>query len=99
MIFYNLKYDPALIVDNEEFIRLGFFLGILGIMAIWEIIKPKRRLSVSKLLRWSNNLGLVLLNSFLVRLIFLAATLGMATFVSEHGWGGYITMNLPFYQQ
>ncbi len=81
MIFFEL------IVDNEQFIRLGFFLGILVIMAIWEIIKPKRLLTVSKLLRWSNNLGLVLLNSFLLRLIFPTATLGMATFASEHRWG------------
>ncbi len=81
MTFYEL------IVDNEQFIRLGFFLGILVIMTIWEIIKPKRLLTVSKLLRWSNNLGLVLLNSFLLRLIFPTATLGMATFASEHRWG------------
>ena len=75
------------ILDNEQSIRLGFFLGILGIMALWEIFAPKRALKVSKLLRWSNNLGLVFFNSFIVRLLFPAAAVGVASFAAEHGWG------------
>jgi len=64
-------------------------------MAIWEIIAPKRALTVSKALRWSNNLGLVFFNSFILRLIFPAAAVGMAAFATDHGWGLLNYYQLP----
>jgi sterol desaturase/sphingolipid hydroxylase (fatty acid hydroxylase superfamily) len=76
-----------LILQNEMVIRLGFFFCIFAVMAIWEVITPRRALTVSKAVRWANNLGLVLFNSFILRLIFPAAAVGMAAFASEQGWG------------
>ena len=81
-----MSFDE-LILQNEMFIRLGFFFGIFAIMGIWEVIAPRRALTVSKAVRWANNLGLVFLNSFILRLIFPAAAVGMAVFASNHGWG------------
>ena len=75
------------VIANEPSIRLSFFLGILAVMAIWEIIAPKRQRRLSTLLRWTNNLGLVFLNSFILRLIFPAAAVGVASFAVEHNWG------------
>ncbi len=89
MTFYEF------IMENEKTIRLSFFLGILSIMAIWEIIAPRRALTVSKVLRWSNNLGLVFFNSFILRLIFPAAAVGMAAFATDHGWGLLNYYQLP----
>jgi hypothetical protein len=48
------------ILANEAPIRLGFFLGIFAVMAMWEIASPRRQLRNSKAVRWANNLGLVL---------------------------------------
>lgn len=76
-----------LIASNEQPIRLGFFVGTLAVMAVWETLAPKRVLTVSRALRWANNLGLVFLNSFIVRLIFPAAAVGVASFAAAHGWG------------
>ncbi len=84
------------ITDNEKTIRLSFFIGTLAIMALWEIIAPKRALTVSKALRWTNNLGLVFFNSFIVRLLFPAAAVGVAAFASEHGWGLLNYYSIPF---
>ncbi|MGD2119679.1 MAG: sterol desaturase family protein [Chromatiales bacterium] len=56
-------------------------------MAIWEILAPRRQLSVSRTLRWSNNIGLVVFNTVLLRLLFPAAAVGMATFTEKVGWG------------
>ena len=53
------------IMSNEPVIRLSFFLGIFAVMTIWEIIAPRRALTVSKIVRWTNNLGLVFFNSFI----------------------------------
>ncbi len=75
------------IMSNEAVIRLSFFLGIFAVMALWEFLAPRRALTVSKVLRWSNNLGLVFLNTFILRLIFPAAAVGVAAFSSEQGWG------------
>jgi sterol desaturase/sphingolipid hydroxylase (fatty acid hydroxylase superfamily) len=83
------------ITQHEQTIRLSFFLGVLAIMALWEVLAPKRALTVSKVLRWSNNLGLVFFNSFLLRLVFPAAAVGMAAFASEQGWGLFNYFQLP----
>ena len=76
-----------LIQQNEVSIRLGFFFGVFAVMAIWEVIAPRRALTVSKAVRWANNLGLVFFNSFILRLLFPAAAVGMAAFAREQGWG------------
>lgn len=83
------------ITENEQAIRLVFFIGTLAVMAAWEIIAPKRTLTVSRALRWVNNLGLVFFNSFILRLIFPAAAVGMALFANEHGWGLFNYFQLP----
>ena len=75
------------ILANEVSIRLGFFFGIFAVMAAWEVLAPKRALTVSKAVRWANNLGLVFFNSFVLRLLFPAAAVGVAAFASEQGWG------------
>ena len=66
------------ITTHETTIRLSCFFGILALVAMWEVLAPRRELRVSKLLRWSNNLGLVFLNSFILRLLFPAAAVGVA---------------------
>ena len=76
-----------LVVQHEMVIRLSFFFGIFAVMGLWEVAAPRRVLTVSKALRWANNLGLVFFNSFILRLIFPAAAVGMAAFASEQGWG------------
>jgi len=47
----------------EPALRLGAFLGIFAVMAIWKILAPRRALSFSRGLRWTNNLGIVALNN------------------------------------
>ena len=55
-------------------------------MTVWEVLLPKRTLTVSKPMRWLNNLGLVFLNSIIIRLLFPAAAVGMGAFVGTQGW-------------
>lgn len=85
-----------IVTSNELIIRLGFFIGTFIIIALWEVIAPKRALTVSKAIRWLNNLGIVVLNTIILRLLFPAAAVGVAAFVSEQGWGllGYYQVPL-----
>ena len=77
----------AFIQAHEASIRLAFFLAIFAVMALWEMLTPRRALTVSKAVRWVNNIGLVALNTVLLRLLFPAATAGMAAFAADQGWG------------
>src|SRR5690606_40054059 len=73
--------------DHEAIIRLGSFVGIFLVMAAWEVLAPRRTRTLSRLVRWTNNLGLVALNTVVVRLIFPAAAVGMAAYASARDWG------------
>ncbi|MCW8983033.1 MAG: sterol desaturase family protein, partial [Gammaproteobacteria bacterium] len=84
------------IMANEVTVRMSFFFGIFTVMAIWEMIAPRRALTVSKAVRWANNLGLVFLNSFILRLIFPAAAVGVAAFAAENGQGLLNYYEVPF---
>lgn len=75
------------IQNNEAVIRGGFFLGILTLMAVWEFAAPRRRREIPRVLRWSNNLAVVALDTVLVRLSFPVLAVGLAVFAEERGWG------------
>lgn len=85
------------IIQHEVSVRLSFFIGVFALMALWEILAPRRALSTSKALRWSNNLCLVVLNSVILRLLFPAAAVGVAAFVADRGWGllNYFVLSFP----
>lgn len=73
--------------STELAIRIGCFAGVLSIMAAWEIVLPRRRLTAEKPLRWTSNLALVGLNSILVRLVLPLTALGTAQFAETQSWG------------
>jgi sterol desaturase/sphingolipid hydroxylase (fatty acid hydroxylase superfamily) len=84
------------VMQNEAVIRLSFFFGVLAVMALWEVVAPRRALTVSKAMRWLNNLGLVFTNTIILRILFPAAAVGVAAFASENGWGLLNYYHLPF---
>ena len=85
------------ILANEKYVRMGFFFGMLILIGLWEVVAPKRALTVSKTVRWVNNLGLVFFNSFIVRILFPAAAVGVAHFANQQGWGLFNYFVMPFW--
>lgn len=75
------------LMNLEEPIRLGFFFGVFAIMALAELAAPRRKLTVSKGLRWFSNLGIVALNTLIARAILPMAPVAFAAMVMENGWG------------
>ncbi len=75
------------VTNNEAAIRLSAYFGVFLVMALWEFAAPRRSLTVSKSKRWLSNIGIVLLNSVLLRLLFSSAALATAVVASERGWG------------
>lgn len=84
------------VLQHEPAIRLGFFFGILTIMAGWEVLAPRRVLTISKPGRWTNNLGIVFLNSFVLRVLFPAGAVGVALFAGKQGWGLLNYFEVPY---
>jgi len=71
------------ILGHEPAIRLGAFLGILVVMAGWEALAPRRPRSLSRWLRWPSNLGIVVLNTVVLRLAIPVTAVGVAALGQE----------------
>jgi sterol desaturase/sphingolipid hydroxylase (fatty acid hydroxylase superfamily) len=76
-----------LIANHEATIRLGSFLGVFALMALWEILAPRRTLTQPKGSRWLNNIGLVVFNTSLLRVVFPMAAIGVAEYAQLMQWG------------
>jgi len=77
----------SFIMAHEPAIRLTVFLGVLLAVAAWEALAPRRRRMVSRWVRWPGNLGIVALNTVLLRAAFPVAAVGLAALGEQRGWG------------
>jgi sterol desaturase/sphingolipid hydroxylase (fatty acid hydroxylase superfamily) len=75
------------ILTNEAAIRAASFFGIFIVVALWEPVGPRRKLSVSKGLGWINNLGIVFFNTLLLRFLAPLMAVGLAIMAEEENWG------------
>ncbi len=77
----------SFVQNHEAVIRLSAFFGIFAAMALWEWRAPRRTLTLSRARRWSSNLGLVVLNTVMLRLLFPIAAVELAATATARGWG------------
>lgn len=85
---------PAL-DSSEPFIRFGAFVGVFLVLALWEVLAPRRPQAISRQRRWPGNLALSVINTFALRVIFPAAAVGAAIFAESHSWGLFQAINAP----
>ncbi|MBI3516791.1 MAG: sterol desaturase family protein [Proteobacteria bacterium] len=85
--------EPAL--SSEMLIRLGCFLGGFALMALWEAAAPRRAVAIGRAARWPHNLGLVALNTVVLRVLFPIAPVAVALVAQEQGWGLLNTVSVP----
>jgi len=79
-------------VTHESLLRLGLFIGIFAIIALWERLAPRRSEAMQRQRRWRSNLLLVAINSLLVRLLI---PVGAAGFAAQQQWGLLHWLDLP----
>ena len=84
-------------MHHEIAIRLSFFLGVFSLVAIWEIVAPRRVLTTPKVSRWFANLAMVALNPLSVRLLFPVVPTGMALLAQERHWGLLNSFDMPYW--
>ncbi|TSA17277.1 MAG: sterol desaturase family protein [Betaproteobacteria bacterium] len=82
---------------HEPAVRLSAFLGMFALMALWETAAPRRARLLPRRVRWLPNLGLVVLNSLVLRLVFPLAGVGFALLAADRGWGLLNAFALPFW--
>jgi sterol desaturase/sphingolipid hydroxylase (fatty acid hydroxylase superfamily) len=79
----------------EGFIRFGTFVGLLVVMAMWEVWRPRRQFSPGKARRWVTNLTLTVFNTLVVRLTVGAVAVNAALFAQQRGWGVWSLLHVP----
>ena len=85
------------ILSHESAIRLGFFIGILILMGFWESIAPRRPDSISKKSRWFANLGIVVIDSLILRLALPVTAVYIASLNEGSGKGFLNQSGLPYW--
>jgi sterol desaturase/sphingolipid hydroxylase (fatty acid hydroxylase superfamily) len=85
---------PALL-SYEPLARLAAFAGVFIVMAGWEMLRPRRKQSIGRRWRWPNNLGVVVVDSLLVRIVFPIGAVGLALLAEARGFGLFNVVGLP----
>jgi len=86
-----------LLLGNEVAIRLIFFTAIFAFMASWEVLAPRRTGQVKRRLRWPSNLGIVIINTLLLRIVMPTTAVGLALAGETAGWGLLQQFDLPLW--
>lgn len=85
------------LLANEPMLRLAVFLGVLVAMTGWELAAPRRRQDIPRVIRWTNNLALVVVDTVILRLTFPILAVGLALMAEERGWGLFNVLDLPLW--
>lgn len=78
---------PEWLFAHEPAVRLAAFAGVLALMAAWEWRAARRTPAGPRGRRWARNLGLIALDSALVRLVFPLTAVGVGAYTEAHGIG------------
>ena len=84
-----------MLTTNEALVRLAAFACILAALAVWELLAPRRPERLGRRLRWPGNLGVVALDTLLVRVLFPTTAIGLALVCEARGWGLLQALALP----
>ncbi|MFM1813379.1 MAG: hypothetical protein RLZ98_74 [Pseudomonadota bacterium] len=91
---------------NEATLRLTAFLSILVVMAVLEVIWPRRALSAPKIKRWGTNLSIVAIDTLTVRamaalpfvtgaVVMPLVAIAAAVYAERNGIGLFNVIGLP----
>ncbi len=85
-------------MSAEQTIRITAFAAVLLLVALWELISPRRPLLTGRRRRWLTNLTLVVIDTTAVRLLFPILPVALAQFAEARGWGlcNVLAMDLWF---
>jgi sterol desaturase/sphingolipid hydroxylase (fatty acid hydroxylase superfamily) len=79
----------------EPVIRLIVFTGVFAVVALCEIVAPRRKQAIGRTRRWPNNIGVVIVDTVLLRILFPTAAVGLALIAETRGFGLLNVIPLP----
>ena len=82
-------------LPHESYVRFGIFLAVFVLLSAWELASPRRHQTADRGTRWPSNLGVIVVDTVLVRLIFPVTAVGFALIVEARGWGLLRLIELP----
>lgn len=71
----------------EPWLRLGAFAGVFALVALWEVLAPRRPQAVPRTQRWPANIGMVVFNTLAVRVLLPLTAVAFATQMQHQGTG------------
>ena len=80
---------------NDPFIRLAAFLVTFACIAGWEALRPHRPQVFGRPRRWPHNLGILLVDVLMLRLLAPGAAIAVALTAQQGGWGLLNALVLP----
>lgn len=83
--------------STELVVRTSVAAGVFALMALWEWLAPRRPRTAPRAARWPSNLGLVALNTVLLRLLMPTSLVAFASLLEASGWGLLGLMSLPMW--
>jgi sterol desaturase/sphingolipid hydroxylase (fatty acid hydroxylase superfamily) len=83
------------IMQNAPVIRGSIFIGLFLLFTLWEIFASDHKSPLSRLQRWPSNLLLVLLNNFVIYLVFPMTAIHFAELAQSQKWGILSIWEIP----
>jgi sterol desaturase/sphingolipid hydroxylase (fatty acid hydroxylase superfamily) len=84
-----------MISSGESLLRLAAFGVVLAALVLWELLAPRRPRHLERSVRWPGNLGMIVLDTLLVRLVLPVTVFGVAVVCEARGWGLLHALAMP----
>ena len=75
------------LLESEHPLRLSVFASAFIAIAAWELVAPRRVQTQTRRQRWPGNLGILLVDAILLRLVLPGVTVGFSLLAESRGWG------------
>ena len=85
----------AWLLSEEPTFRLSVFVGVVLAVVLAETLWPRRSRTLARLQRWPSNIGIVIVNTLLLRLLIPTAAVALAIKGEAEGWGLLRLAELP----
>lgn len=84
---HGLEWSISNALEQEPALRLMVFLGVFSLLALAETLSPRGQRRLSRCQRWPNNVGLILIDTLMVRWLFPFSAVALALWAETQQWG------------
>lgn len=82
-------------MQADVWIRVAAFTAVFAAVALWEFAAPRRKPLYPRTSRWPHNLGLLLVDVLVLRMLVPGTVIGVALAAEGRGWGFLNSVALP----